>query len=258
MKTAGINALAINCSYDPDFKGRGPEPKEGTLKGLSELVVENSLDFGVAFDADGDRAIFVDDKGNVIRGDVALALFVKHLAKPSDKIIFEISCSKVVEDMISYVGATPVPSRIGSRFILEAMEQEKARMGGEISSHIYFSEIYNADDALFSTLRMSGIVASTGSKLSDLIAEMPHYELAALEIPAGEHEKYVLVESAKKKAEEQGLKTIMIDGVKVISSKWRFVIRPSNTTPMIRLIAEGETKQDLNSALSRARSLLGK
>ncbi len=257
MRQAGIDVIPMNDAYDPEFGGRGPEPKEGTLDGLSRLVVEKKLDFGVAFDADGDRAVFVDDKGSIIRGDVSLSLFIKSLARPSDRIVYEISCSKVVEDMIAQVGAVPVPSRIGRRFILENMERERARLGGEISSHTYFSELYNGDDALFSAMAMYCIVARTGKRLSELIAEMPHYELEALEIPVDEKEKHRIVDEARGRAQAEGLETVLIDGVKVIGGDWRFVIRPSNTTPAIRLVAESRTRQGLDKAVSMAKSLLG-
>ncbi|MCL5008338.1 MAG: phosphomannomutase/phosphoglucomutase [Candidatus Marsarchaeota archaeon] len=256
MAAAGITAFAINNIYDPEFSGRGPEPKESTMGDLSRLVVEKSLDFGVAFDADGDRAVFVDDKGSVIRGDVSLALFIKNLAKPADKIVYEVSCSKIVEDIISEIGAVPVPSRIGRRFILENMVRENARLGGEISSHTYFAEMYNADDALFSTLSMYNIVARSGKSMSQLISAMPHYETAALEIPVQEKEKHSIVESAKVRAEKQGYKLILIDGVKVIDGSWRFIIRASNTSPAIRVLAESNTRHGLKTALEIAKSFL--
>ncbi len=256
LRKAGAEVFAINDIPDGRFPFRPPEPKPESLSGLRELVTSRSLDFGVAFDADGDRGIFVDGKGRVLRGDLAFAVFVRNLLKRGEKAVFEVSCTDAVGEEVLRAGGIPVMTRVGRTYMLESMAKEKAAMGGEISGHTYFSEAFCGDDALMAALKMADLVSKSGKGLSDLLDEITPYENAAMELDVAEKLKFRVIEALKERLSRSN-KVVTIDGVKVITQNGWFILRASNTTPKIRLIAEARSAKDLEGILKYARQEFG-
>ncbi|MEM3660370.1 MAG: phosphomannomutase/phosphoglucomutase [Thermoproteota archaeon] len=254
LQKAGLTVDSINDYPDGGFPCRSPEPTEESLSVLRGKVVDGGYDFGVGYDGDCDRALFVDDEGNVIRGDVLLALFVKHFLrnKPGEKIVYEVSCSKLVEEVARENRVMPVVSRVGHAFVLDRMMSEKAFFGGEISSHLYFGEIYGLDDAVFATLKVAQLLTSTGGKLSRLVAELPKYELLKKDYEVPDEVKFRVVKDLVGVFEKEGLKTVTLDGVRVELEDGWFILRASNTLPQIRLIAEARNKQALEEIVRYA------
>ncbi|MBO3832659.1 MAG: phosphomannomutase/phosphoglucomutase [Candidatus Brockarchaeota archaeon] len=258
LQKAGVTVDSINDYPDGSFPCRPPEPTEESLSVLRRKVVDEGYDFGVGYDGDCDRALFVDDEGNVIRGDVLLALFVKHFLrdKPGEKIVYEVSCSKLVEEIARENRVTPVLSRVGHAFVLDRMMSEKAFFGGEISSHLYFGEIYGLDDAVFATLKVAQLLSSTGRKLSKLVAELPKYEFLKKDYAVPDEVKFKIVNDLTLVFEKEGCRTITIDGVRVELEEGWFILRASNTLPQVRLIAEARNKQALEEMVTYAEGML--
>lgn len=249
LNHAGADVIAINDIPDGKFPSRSPEPKEETISQLRNLVKNEGLDFGVAFDSDGDRAVFVDEYGSVLAGDAALAILLKGYLKKGDKVVYEVSCSGAVEDVIKEAGAKPLLSRVGRSFIADRMVKEGAVMGGERSGHMFFSEINMADDALFAGLKMAELLSSKQEGLSGLVAQLPKYENAAKELKLEEKIKFRIVEILKKSLAEKEKNLITIDGIKVVRDDGWFLLRASNTSPIIRLTAESKTRRGLDQLM---------
>ncbi len=256
LQKAGLAVDSINDYPDGGFPCRSPEPTEESLSVLRRKVVDEGYDFGVGYDGDCDRALFVDDEGNVIRGDMLLALFVKHFLRdrPGEKIVYEVSCSKLVEEIARENRVTPVLSRVGHAFVLDRMMSEKAFFGGEISSHLYFGEIYGLDDAVFATLKVAQLLSSTGRRLSELVAELPKYELLRKDYGVPDEIKFQVIKDLMHLFEKEGFKTITLDGVRVELEDGWFILRASNTLPQVRLIAEARNKQALEDIVRYAES----
>lgn len=255
LEKAGIEVIAINNTPNGEFPARSPEPKEESLGGLRKMVIESKTDFGVGFDADGDRGIFVDGKGRVLRGDFALALFVRNLLKKGEKAVYTVSCSNVVEEQIVKAGGIPIMTKVGRTFIGESVEREKAVIGGEIAGHTFFSEIYNIDDPLFATLKMAELIANKGKTLAQLFDEIPRYETVDIELGIEDNLKFGTIDEVRKILTGKGYKIITLDGVKAIVDGGLFILRASNTTPVIRLVAEAKNKKDLDKIVKLAREV---
>ena len=258
LRRLGLTVDSINDYPDGSFPSRSPEPTEESLTVLRKMVEEEDYDFGVGYDGDCDRALFVDDEGNVIRGDVMLALFIKHLLKnrPGEKIVYEVSCSKLVDEVCKENGIIPVMSRVGHTFILEKMLSERAVFGGEISSHLYFGEIYGLDDAIFATLQVAELLTITGKKLSQLVGELPKYESFRRNYDVPDEIKFKVISDLTSFFKEAGYKTITLDGVRVELEEGWFILRASNTLPQIKLTAEAKSKQTLEEIVSYAEKSL--
>ncbi|MEM3922184.1 MAG: phosphomannomutase/phosphoglucomutase [Nitrososphaerota archaeon] len=252
----GIEVVSINDVPDGRFPGHLPEPTEETLRDLQELVVKSGADFGAGFDGDGDRVVFVDDAGRIIPGDITLAIYVKHLDKRG-KVVYDVSSSSALREIILEKGCEPVEMRVGRAFILNAVRELNAVIGGEKSNHFYFPEIWGFDDAVYATLRMAEIIAKSGKKLSQLVDEIPRYPsipIRAFECP--DELKVRVVEEIARYYREKGLEVSTIDGVKAYFEDGWVLVRQSNTMPQVKMTAEAKTEKRLSEIVSEAENVI--
>ena len=256
LSRMNMDVVAINDEPDGRFPSRNPEPKPETLTDLKSLVLEKRLDFGAAFDGDADRVIFVDDKGEVLYGDKILALFANNLIKPGDKVVYDVSCSDAVTDVVDKKGGVPFITKVGHSAIEAKMLEENARIGGELSGHIYFRETYHFDDAFFATAWMAKLVSDSGKSLSKLISELPAYKSTVKEFEVDDGKKFGVIDKVRHSLSSKGVKTINVDGVKAITEDGWFIIRASNTTPKIKVVAEAKSEKRVLQLFSIAKSEL--
>ena len=252
----GLEIEAINETPDGRFPGHLPEPTEETLKDLQDLVIRVGADFGAGFDGDGDRVVFVDDRGRIIPGDITLAVYVKCLEKRG-KVVYDVSSSDALKEVILERGCEPVEMRVGRAFILNAVRELNAVIGGEKSNHFYFPEIWGFDDAIYATLRMAEIIVKSGKKLSQLVDEIPAYPsipIKTFECP--DEIKGKVVELIAEHYEELGLKVSRIDGVKAYLDDGWVLIRQSNTMPQVKMTAEAKTEKRLREIVEEAEELI--
>jgi phosphomannomutase/phosphoglucomutase len=255
----GCKILTLNQNPDGTFPAHLPEPKEETLGELKREVVKNKADLGVGYDGDGDRAVFVDEKGNVIPGDVTLLIFAKDVLQKSKgaKIVYELSCSMAVEEYVKELGGIPIVERVGHTFIMDRMIEEKALFGGEKSSHFYFSECYGVDDAVFASLRMAEILSKTSEKLSEMVDSLPKYHsIYEKNFECPDNLKFVVIEKLRSRFKDYGLTILDMDGVKLLDKDGWVLLRPSNTEPIIRVSAEARTEEKLKELYGFAKKEL--
>ena len=244
----GCNILTLNQEPDGTFPAHLPVPKEETLGELKKEVVRNKADFGVGYDGDGDRAVFIDEKGNLIPGDLTLLIFAKDVLQKhrGGKVVYELSCSMAVEEYVKKLGGIPLVERVGHTFIMDRMIEEKALLGGEKSSHFYFSEVYGMDDATFASLRMAEILSKSIERLSEIVASLPKYpSVYEKNFECPDNLKFKVIEKLRTKFKEYGLKTLDMDGVKLLEKDGWVILRASNTEPLIRISAEARTEEKL-------------
>ncbi|MDH5419567.1 MAG: phosphoglucosamine mutase [Candidatus Bathyarchaeota archaeon] len=259
FKRLGCQILTLNQDPDGTFPAHLPEPKEETLGELKREVVKNKADLGVGYDGDGDRAVFVDEKGNVIPGDLTLLIFAKDVLQKSKgaKIVYELSCSMAVEEYIKELGGIPIVERVGHTFIMDRMIEENALFGGEKSSHFYFSECYGVDDAIFASLRMAEILSKSSEKLSKIADSLPRYpSIYEKNFECPDNLKFVVIEKLRSRFKDYGLTILDMDGVKLIDKDGWVLLRPSNTEPIIRVSAEAKTEEKLEELYEFAKKEL--
>ena len=244
----GCELITLNQKPDGRFPAHLPEPKESTLGELKKKVVETGADLGVGYDGDGDRAVFVDEKGRLIPGDLALMIFAKDVLERQKgaKVICELSCSLAVEEYVKAYGGVPIVEKVGHTFIMDRMTVETAAVGGEKSSHFYFAELKGGDDAIFASLRMAEILSKGSVKLSAIYDSLPQYPSIYEEnFACTDSLKFQVIEKLKSKFKLEGRSFLGIDGVKLIEESGWVLLRPSNTEPIIRVTAEAKTKEKL-------------
>lgn len=257
FKEMDCDIEVLNERLDGTFPSRAPEPNEESLQQLISTVKKKKVDFGVGYDADGDRAVFVDNKGRMLTGDFTSIIFAQALiSKPQQKVVYDVSCSSAIEEAIREKGGVPVVERVGRPFMMDRVLEEKAIFGGERSGHFYFPDIYGLDDGTFSSLKMAEILSRTDLSLAELVDKIPKYFDRMENVPFPDEYKFKVVKSLKTKFADKGFRILDIDGVRAQDNQGWVLMRPSNTEPLIRIFAEGKTKTKLDQLLDLAKSLL--
>lgn len=246
----------LNETIDPDFPGRGPNPTdEGALNPLSAAVQKEKAHFGVAFDGDGDRAVFVDDRGNEIPSHVLLALLVTNVPPPyvADELTYQAILHSIPE-LSSQVFA----SRVGRKFIPEAMTTHNASVGGEISGHYYFRDFWSLDSGLLTLMYVISAVSELAEPLSQKIAAyQPHHtKLIIAHTPKTwpEAEGVVRAQMLADGASAEHLRTI--DGLTADFGEAWVNLRPSNTEPVIKITAGAAEMTSVEEILARYDAIL--
>lgn len=245
LRRAGIDVVTINETIDGRFPGRPSEPKEENLGDLMREVVRNRAAFGAGYDGDADRVIFVDDMGRVVQTEKIGVLIAGDILKERPgKIIANVECSMIVEEEISRLGGEVLRVRVGDVFISEAIKEHGALFAMETSAHYFLPEFYPFDDPLLVTLKL-GEVLSRGEKLSELVDAIPSYPKRAINFPCRDEEKFRVVERIVRDWKSKGYVLDLTDGAKVVFDDGWALLRPSNTTPLVRASVEGVTEERL-------------
>ncbi|MCL7389123.1 MAG: phosphomannomutase/phosphoglucomutase [Thaumarchaeota archaeon] len=252
----GIEVIGLNSEPNGLFPAHLPEPTEETLRELQELVRRNDVEFGVGFDGDGDRAVFIDDKGRILPGDIVLGVYVKHLEKKG-KVIYDLNSSSALRQLIIENGCEPIESRVGRAYILKEVRRLGAVIGGEKSNHLYFSEVWGFDDAIYAVLKMIEILSKTGKKLSEIVDTIPVYPSTPIMVfDCPDEIKGKVVEKIAEKLSNEGLEINRLDGVKAYFKDGWILIRPSNTMPQIKMSAEAVTEERLREIVEYGKKLI--
>ena len=230
-------------NLDGNFPNHNPDPlvKEN-LKFLQEEIKRKKADLGIAFDGDGDRIVFLDEKGNIISGDLICALISDLILKknPGSKILYDIRSSNVLKETIEKARGIPLIGRVGHSFIKERMRKENILFAGEFSSHYYHRDHYFCEAPLFVLFRILEELSQTGKKFSETIKPFRKYFHSG-EINFKVRDK---MEILKKLEGSFGTRKILkIDGLRIDFKDWWFSVRPSNTEPLLRLVIEAKTKK---------------
>jgi phosphomannomutase len=237
----------IFTDVDGTFPNHHPDPTvEANLADLKRLVAEKNLDFGIAFDGDGDRIGAVDGEGRVIWGDQLLLILAGPVLKeqPGATIIADVKASQVLFDGIAAMGGTPLMWKTGHSLIKSKMKETNAPLAGEMSGHIFFKHRwYGFDDALYAAVRLIEAVAQSGKSLTEIMDAMPQTTATPeMRFPVDEVRKFAVVEEVRERLAGDGAKVDATDGVRVNTEDGWWLLRASNTQDV--LVARAEAKDE--------------
>jgi len=235
----------LYTDIDSRFPNHHPDPTdEKNLADLKALVREKGLDFGVAFDGDGDRIGAVDGEGRVIWGDQLLAILAEPVlaALPGSTIIADVKASQALFDRIAELGGSPCMWKTGHSLIKSKMKETKAPLAGEMSGHIFFAhEYYGFDDALYAAVRLIRAVSRLGGSLTALKSAMPDViNTPEMRFQVDEVRKFAIVDEVLDRLASNGADVNRTDGARVSTPDGWWLLRPSNTQDV--LVARAEAK----------------
>lgn len=246
----------IFTDVDGHFPNHHPDPTvEANLADLKRLVLEHELDFGLAFDGDGDRIGAVDAQGRVIWGDQMLAMLAEPVlrAMPGATIIGDVKASQVLFDRIAELGGKSVMWKSGHSLMKAKMKETGAVLGGEMSGHIFFAhDWYGFDDALYAAIRLIRAVRAKGGSLAALLDALPKMiNTPELRFHVAEDRKFVVVDEVLERLEVEGARINRTDGARVDTDDGWWLLRASNTQDVLTARAEAKDQAGLDRLLAQ-------
>ena len=252
LQKLGVEAIPLYCDLDPSFPNHHPDPSvPENLQDLCKKVLKEKADLGIGYDGDGDRIGLVDEKGQMIFGDLYMLIIWRDIiAKyPGANALVEVKCSQSLWDELEKIGAKPEFIRTGNPYIKAAMKEKNVPFSGEMSGHIFFrDEYYGFDDAAYAAARVLRILSNTDKKASQLLDGMNQY-IATPEITkkVEESTKFQTIDKAVNYFKQKGFKVIDVDGARVIFENGWGLIRASNTSPKITIRYEAKNEEVLKN-----------
>ncbi|MBU1705714.1 phosphomannomutase/phosphoglucomutase [Patescibacteria group bacterium] len=237
----------IPMYFEPDgtFPNHEANPiKLETLTDLKKKVLAEKADLGIALDGDGDRVIFVDEKGDHINGDVMLAILADSRLKgnPERPVVWSANASWAVRDAIEANRGLSIMEKVGRTNIIKRVKKEAAVIGGEVSAHYFYPEFSGLESTDFTILLVLKLLKKSGGPMSELVKPFAKYVISG-EINFAVKDKEAAIESLGKKYKGQALEISTLDGIRSEFKDWWFNIRPSNTEPLIRLNLEAKSQE---------------
>ena len=234
---------------------------EENRRDITERVIAERADIGIAWDGDADRCFFLDGSGEFIAGDFITALLAEAflLKYPGSTIIYDVRASYAVKDIVAKYGGKALMNRVGHAFIKRRMREEDAIFGGEVTGHYYFKDNFYADNGFIPALLMLELMSKKGLSLRDLLKPLREKYFISGEINTKVPDMTMVeqkIEALKKEYSHGHVYTL--DGVSAEFDDWHFNVRGSNTEPLLRLNLEGltpeimERKRDEVLAIIRA------
>ena len=243
--------IVLNEKVDGTFPAHHPDPTvPKNLEQLIATVKKSGCDLGIAFDGDGDRIGAVDGQGRILWGDQLLVLWARDVLKsrPGATIIADVKASQVLFDEIAKAGGQPMMFKTGHSLIKSKMAEIGAPLAGEMSGHVFFADtFYGFDDALYCGLRLLNIVAGATESLADMRDGLPQpVNTPELRFDCPDQRKFGVVEEVKACLQTAGATFSDIDGVRVSTKDGWWLLRASNTQPV--LVARCEAADDAGLA----------
>lgn len=258
FRQSGYEVVELFCDVDGSFPGRDPNPAEyAHLGAVCAKVAACGADFGVAFDGDGDRAVFIDETGCAVQNEKSLALFIRYLLKDRPTpVVYDQKSSSAVKTATLQMGGVPMPERSGHAFIKRRFLEVGAAIAGEVSGHFFFGEL-GYDDGLFAALMMADIIAESGRTLSQMTADIvcpPITPDLRVYCPYAEQEAWLSRIEAL--GREKGCGISRLDGVRLEFDGGWLLVRKSVTAEQITLRAEADTPEHLTRILEAVAGVL--
>ncbi|MFL6732175.1 MAG: phosphoglucomutase/phosphomannomutase PgmG, partial [Sphingomicrobium sp.] len=247
---------AIFTQVDGRFPNHHPDPTvEKNLEDLKRLVSDKQLEFGIAFDGDGDRIGAVDGKGRVIWGDQLLMILAEPVleANPGAVLIADVKASQIFFDRVAELGGSPLMWKTGHSLIKSKMKETGAPLAGEMSGHIFFKHRwYGFDDALYAAVRLIEAVSSSGRSLTEIMDAMPKsVATPEMRFQVDEVRKFAIIDEVRDRLSGDGAKVDATDGVRVSTVDGWWLLRASNTQDVLVARAEAADEGGLERLIAQ-------
>jgi phosphomannomutase len=241
---------------DGNFPNHHPDPTvEANLEDLRALVAEKSLDFGIAFDGDGDRIGAIDGEGRVIWGDQLLMIYAEDLLARTKgvTIIADVKASRALFDHVADHGGKPLMWKTGHSLIKSKMKETGSPLAGEMSGHVFFAdEYYGYDDALYAGIRLIAASARLGRSVTELRGAMrPMVNTPEMRFQVDESRKFAAIGEIAERIAASDAVADTTDGVRVTTADGWWLLRASNTQDVLVARAESEDQAGLDRLVAQ-------
>jgi phosphomannomutase/phosphoglucomutase len=249
LRNLGCEVIELYTEPDGNFPNHHPDPTElKNIVELTEKVLSEQADIGIGWDGDADRIGVVDEKGDVVFGDMLLILYGRKLLEEvsNPTIIGDVKCSEILFQDLRSKGANAVMARTGHSLIKAKLKELDAELAGEMSGHMFFkNRYYGFDDALHASARLVEMLSSTEKSISELLSDLPKMESTPeIRVDCPDEVKFKVIEQAQRSFKEYQVNTL--DGVRITFPNGWGLVRASNTQPVLVMRFEAGTSQELS------------
>ena len=241
MRNIGNSVIGINCDIDFRFPVRGAEPLKESLYMLSKTVLLANADFGVAYDGDGDRVLFIDDSGNILSSEQAAIVMLEGMGRGD--IVANVECSMILEEYVREHKHKIYKVPVGRAYMVKKVAETNAIIGVERSGHFTVWRNLNMDDGILTSLYFAKAVSNLSQPIHKIVPKL--YPLMRINIEASDKIKFKVIEKLKDKFMKEYSNIDTIDGIRINLDYGWILIRASNTEPVIRVTIEAENKRAL-------------
>lgn len=257
FREGGCKVASINAQMDGFFPGRKPEPNAESLESLAKTVKSLGADIGVAFDGDGDRAAFIDEKGSFVSFDRALAVYASNAVERESGgiVVTNVEASMSIEKLVESRGGKVIRTKVGDVYVALAVKAHKAIFGGEPCGAWIHPAFHYCPDGILSSLLLLKILEERDQKLSEFIAEAAEYPVLRENISCPNELKHQVIEKAEEHLREifQNCREVSkIDGFRLATDDGWVLIRASGTEPLIRVTVEGLSNEKAKNMMEAA------
>lgn len=250
LEMLGCEVIPVFCELDSSFPNHLPDPVGIEYYGpLRQAVLDNNAHLGIMFDGDGDRAGFIDDTGRVLYGDIILTLLIRDIVpqNPGRKVIIEVKDTELAYEETLRLGGMPMFWKTGHALLDHKVHEENAVLCGEMSCHYWVcDDYYTFDDAVYAMARVLKILDKTDKTLSQLVDELPQlYNTPEYRVAVKCEDIKEFAQKLRRDLAPQCDRTIEIDGIRGYRKDGWFLIRSSNTQPVISVRAEARSQEGL-------------
>ncbi len=250
-----VNFATLNEKPNGNFPAHGPNPlEEASQMQLKALMQSKKFDFGVVFDGDGDRVVFMDEKGEVIDPSIVLALWLDFLLQPRQGAVKTADMGRMASEIGQNKKIKVLVSKVGRTNVQQAMAKNRAELGAEKSGHYFFKEFYYGDSATMALLKMLKIISKKPEPLSKLIKPYLKYVILPEMNFSSKRQPAEVVAELKEKFKDGRIS--LLDGITVEYPEWGFNLRRSNTENLWRLSLEGVDQNKLDEVKKEVESVL--
>ena len=255
--------ILLNTTIDGTFPNHHPDPSvEGNLIQLRQAIQDHGCDVGIAFDGDADRIGILDSYGRIFWGDQLLMVLAQALLaeKPDGIIIADVKSSQGLFDLVKKLGGTAHMGRTGHSLIKKMMKETGAHLSGEMSGHVFFADkYYGYDDGLYAAIRLINILQTSNKTTAQIYDDLPKFHATPeLRIDCPDDQKFQIIEAMKNDLTKQGETFCDIDGIRLTNTHGWWLIRASNTQPIIVARCESKTPEGLAILTEHLKQILSK
>lgn len=243
FESAGFDVKIMFEKLDGAFPNRSSEPTEESLTALKNSV---SNCIGIAYDGDADRAVFVDERGRVLKAEQLAAVMIEDLSKSiKGPVVANVECTRTIDEVAKKFSLDIERIRVGHPYLVGESLRMKAIIGVEDSGHFILPFLLPFGDAVAASLYAACVLSRTGRQLADIVDALPSYASRKRKFECSDKSKFAVVENLTVAMKKEYKNISTIDGVRVDMPKGWALIRPSNTEPIIRMTLEAVDEKEL-------------
>jgi phosphoglucosamine mutase len=263
LKSLGCKTTAVNAQPDGFFPARSSEPNSDSLKPLARIAKALDANVGMAYDGDGDRVAFIDEKGSFANFDRILAAYAAHVVKKGNggTIVTNVEASMCVERIVEAHGGKVVRTKVGDTYVSEAIKEHDAVFGGEPCGAWIHPRFHYCPDGILSSALLLQALEEEEKVLSEFVSEVPQFPTLRENVVCASERKRKVMENIRKELKSAFPKyeeISVVDGVRLTLENGWALIRASGTEPMIRLTVEGESLRIAREIMEKSRSFVRK